>query len=425
VGNAAKDLRRQARQLSDGLRAMQRGLRLAPALLGEDRPRRYFFLIQQNSEARGTGGLPGGFAVLTADHGRLRVTAQGSNLDLHDESLPPPPGVPADYVHQYAGDGALGVWYNINLSPDLPAVARVIAQHWQHQSGQKIDAVVTLDSQALADILRGSPPIPVSSGASLTSDNLVEYLAIGQYRDFVAPPGYGNVDRSAERKLLLVTIAKAATGRLVNGGGSTVQLMRGIGDAVASGHLRMASDDPALAPGLREAGIDGALPSGPAPVAYPVIFNVSGGKLEYFLDRSVRYTAGACTGSRRTSTITLDLTNHAPTGLPAYLYNPYKLANITPTGDRVTAIVYGTPGARLVRATINGKQLQLTTQTTGAIDVSTEGGLPRWATQIDLPSGERERLVLTVDEPTVAGTARVPEQPLPRPLKRSVDVPSC
>jgi hypothetical protein len=425
IGRAADDLRTQAGDLAHVLLGVRRGLELAPAVLGADRPRRYFVLIQQNSEARGTGGLPGGFAILTADHGHLKVTAQGSNADLHDLTLPPPPGVPKDYTQRYAGDGVFALWVNVNLSPDLPVVARVIADRWRHQSGQQVDGVVAVDSQALADILRGSPPIPVPGAAPLSPANVVDYLAVGQYRDFATPAGsLAGVDRSQERKQLLVAVAQAATSRLVGGGGSTLELLRGVADAVSSGHMRMASDDPALAPGLKQAGADGAMPTGTAPVAYPVIFNSSGGKLEYFLDRSIRYAAGSCDGPRRQTRITFDLLNRAPAGLPSYLTNPGNLPGVAhSTKDRVTATIYGTPGSRLLRAELDGKELGKADSR--FLNVGTEAGLPFWSTLIDLPSGEHRRFRVTLDEPTVKGSARVPEQPLARPLKVDLAVPTC
>lgn len=40
-----------------------------PGLLGEDGTRRYFLAFQSPSEIRGTGGFPGVYGVLTADHG--------------------------------------------------------------------------------------------------------------------------------------------------------------------------------------------------------------------------------------------------------------------------------------------------------------------------------------------------------------------
>lgn len=425
VRRAGTDVRRQAGDLAAVLRGVRRGLALAPAVLGADRPRRYFVLIQQNSEARGTGGLPGGFAVLTADKGRLRVTAQGSNADLRDATLPPPPGVPRDYIARYAGDGAFALWVNVNLSPDLPVVARVIADRWRQQSGESVDGVVTVDSQALADILRGSPPIPVPGKPPLTPANIVDYLAVGQYRDFATPAGsLAGVDRSVQRKQLLVSIARAATDRLVNGGGSTLDLLRGLAAAAGSGHLRMASPDPALAPGLRDARIDGALPTGSAPLAYPVLFNASGGKLEYFLDRSLTYRAGACKGARRRSTVAFSLSNRAPQGLPAYLTNPGNLPGIAnTTNDRVSASIYATPGTKLVSAELDGKKLG--NQAGSYLNAGTEGGLPLWSTLIDLPSGATRTFELTLDEPVVPGSARVPEQPLARPLKVDIEVPAC
>ena len=40
---------------------------LAPNMLGADGPRRYLLLMQNNAEARATGGIPGALAVLNVD----------------------------------------------------------------------------------------------------------------------------------------------------------------------------------------------------------------------------------------------------------------------------------------------------------------------------------------------------------------------
>ena len=428
IRTATDDLTKQTRALDDALQGVRRGVRLAPAILGSDRPRRYFVLIQQTSESRGTGGLPGGFAILTATNGHLAIEAQGSNADLQAGPIPPPAGVPADYVDLYGADDAFNFWVNVNLSPDLPVVARVIADRWQHQSGHAVDGVVTVDSQALASILRGSPPITVPGAPALTPANLVDYLAVGQYRDFATPGGAAaGVDNSPARKQLLVKIAQVATDRLVGGGGSTLDLARGLSEAISSGHLRMASDDPALAPGLHDAGIDGALPAGPAPVAYPVIFNSSGGKLDYFLDRSITYDGGDCSGATRRTTITVDLTNHAPEGLPAYLTNPGAIPKIgNSTINRISLMVFGTRGAKLDKATLDGQPLDAAGGRSAAfLDIAGEAGLPRWKTLIDLPSGQKRSFVLQLTEPTAAGAPRVPEQPLARPLHATVHLPAC
>ena len=55
--------RDQARVLA-ALHSVDLGARIAPRMLGLDRPQRYFVAFQNNAEARGTGGLPGAFGIL-------------------------------------------------------------------------------------------------------------------------------------------------------------------------------------------------------------------------------------------------------------------------------------------------------------------------------------------------------------------------
>lgn len=422
VDRARTQIQDQVDQLTGALRAASEAVDLAPALLGADRTRRYFVLVQQTSESRGTGGLPGGFAVLEASKGRLRVTAQGSNAELKNGDRVVPPGMPADYLRLYGNQGAFTLWQNINLSPDLPTVSRVVAARWKHQSGQSVDGVIALDALALADLLRGSGPIDLGN-RTLPPDQLPDYLAIGQYREF------STLDRQGARKEKLTLVARAATRRLTSGGGDNVELLRGLVHAVVSGHLRMASDDPALSARLHAAGVDGALPDGPAPVAYPVVFNGSAGKLDYFLDRSLTYTAAACNGATRRSTITVSLRNSAPArGLPPYL-TIFTNVRGQQQSDMaaVSLAVYTTRGSEFAGAELDGTPISLArTRADGAVlRLASERGLPRWDVFLDLPRGATRTLILHLDEPLAPGAARTPEQPLARPLKVTSRVPVC
>ena len=300
--------------LRDTLAATRSALRITGPLLGEDRPRRLFVLVQQTSESRGTGGLPGGFAIVETDRGRIRVTEQGSNSRLQGPPIAPPSGTPDDVITRYTSLGMFALWSNVNVSPDLPVVARVVAARWKAEHGQHIDGVVALDALALSLLLRGGGPVPVPGG-SVAPESLPEYLAVGQYRAF--DPASVGVDQANRRKDEIASVTRLAAERVAQGAGSSTELVRGIVDAVRSGHLRIASDDPLLAAELRALSIDGGLPTGRAPVAYPVLFNSTGAKLDYFLDRSVLYAGGPCTGARRATKIVVALTNRAPArGLP-------------------------------------------------------------------------------------------------------------
>jgi hypothetical protein len=428
VGSAREDLVQQVDELAGAVSGAVAAVDIAALVLGEDRLRRFFVLVQQTSESRGTGGLPGGFVVLEAEDGRLRVTAQGSNADLRNEVIPPPPGVPADYVEHYRDFGAFGLWQNINVSPDLPVVARVVADRWRRQSGQSVDGVIALDSQALAQLLRGAGPISLPSDRQLLPEDVVDYLAVGQYEDFAPPTGATGIDRSEERKEVLARISQAATQRLVSGGGDSEQLLLGLVEALRSGHLRMTAFEDPLRSLLAEAGVDGGLPDGEAPVAYPVVFNSTGGKLDHWLERSVSYEAGPCDGPRRRSTITVELRNEAPTeGLPPYLTTRIDENGLTTSStNAVTLQVYGTRGALLEDATLDGEPVSRRVRADGQfLRQSDEGGLPMWHLRVELPPGQTRTLELRLVEPVVAGEPRVPEQPLARPLARRVDVPVC
>ncbi len=428
IGAARADLGRQVEELAGALDGADRAAEMAPLLLGADRPRRFFVLVQQAAESRGTGGLPGGFVILETADGRMRVTQQGSNFELPVGEVRPPSGLAPEFVEHYGNLGAFSeLWLNTNVSPDLTSVGKVIAGRWKDKTGQSIDGVVALDAPALANVLRGSGEIALPGGRSLAPDELVDYLAIGQYADYAPPTGTPGIDRSEERKELLRLIAERATARLISGGGDTASLVLGLGAAVQSGHLRMTSSDPALQPKLNAAGVSGALPQGPAPVAYPVVFNSAGGKLDYFLDRSIRYTAGACTGSTRSSEISVKLTNRAPkTGLP-----PYVMTRILSTGpvlsttNNVTLMIYGTRGATLRGATLDGKPLVASAEEGPSLESFTEDGLPVWHVLMELPREQSRTMTLSLTEPTAAGPARLPEQPLLRPLQATQSVPVC
>ena len=421
VARARAMFEAQLEELGEPLRDGARSLELAVPLLGGDRPRRFFVLVQQTSEARGTGGLVGGYAVVETDRGKVRVSARGSNADLQSVPVPVPPGVGADFVRLYGGLGAFELWGTVNISPDLPTVARVVNAKWQAQGGGPVDGVIALDATALASILQGGEDIVVADGERIPPEGLEDYLAVGQYVGVVGEEG-----RSA-RKDQLEVVASAVTDRIVSGDGSLEPLLRGVAEAVRSGHLRMASDDPALAPLLADADVDGGLPRVPAPVAYPVLVNATGGKLDYFLERSVSYVAGPCEGSRRRSTVTVELRNEAPAdGLPPFLTIRNVGDGVTSSTDsKVTLTVYTTPGAELVRATVDGRAVRPEDPAGLFVANSVERGLPLFSVVLDLPRNQPTRFVLELDEPAVAGVPRVPEQPLARPLGRDVRVPAC
>src|SRR4029078_8331162 len=62
--------------------------KLPPPMRGADGKRTYLVMFQNNAEIRATGGLPGAFATLTADHGRLSLHSQGDATVLREDRKP-------------------------------------------------------------------------------------------------------------------------------------------------------------------------------------------------------------------------------------------------------------------------------------------------------------------------------------------------
>lgn len=423
VADARTEFAEASAELRSSLEGASAALEISPALLGKDKPRRYLMLVQQTSESRGTGGLPGGYAEVVARGGKLDVVSQGSNAGLKSGAIPAPAGVPKDWVDRYEAQASLAIWQNVNVSPDLPVVAKVVEARWKAQGGAALDGVVMIDAKALQAILAGSGPVDLGGGRQIPAEQLEDYLAIGQYAGLTSP----STPQDA-RKEQLDLVAAAAVRKLTAGGGDSTALLRGLSTAVRSGHLRMASQDAALAGVLARTGTDGSLPRGEAPVAYPVVFNATGGKLDYFLDRDVTYAAGSCSKDRRRAVITTTLTSQVPaTPLPPYLTIRIEDQTVTQSPvNRLGVMVYATRGAKLIAATVDGKPVSAQFgKTEVLLEPGSEAGLPVWQVYLDLEPGKARTFAVEVDEPVTAGEVRIPEQPLARALTRTTIAPVC
>lgn len=422
VAEAVRELLAETRRLDDALGDAASVVEIAPRLLGEDRPRRYLLVVQQTAETRATGGILGGFVVLEASAGKLGTVEQGSNADFPRGRIPPPPGVSDDYLRLYEPAGALRFVQNANLTPDVPMAARVFAARWQAGGGEPLDAVVLLDARALALILRGSGPIPVPGG-EVTPEQLPQYLAVGQYRDF---PTLAREDVLG-RKDELGRIAEVVASRLVDGGGDTRALLTGAVDAVRSGRAKVASDDEVLGPVLAQSGLDGALATD-RPLVQAVVNNASAGKLDHFLERRLSWQAQGCgDGVRRRSTVRFELRNDVPADeLPPYLTIDFVDGQRLVTRDlRLNVAVYATKGADLVEARLDGVPLDGTDPAAPGLSVNEESGHPRFQVPVVVPQGGSRVLELVLDEPVVAGAPLVREQPLSRDMAVDLDVPTC
>jgi hypothetical protein len=390
--------------LSGSLDAATRASRVVPGLLGGSGVRRYLVLFQNPAEARGTGGLPGSYAILRADHGKLTREQTGSDTELRDATAPVADLGP-EFRARWGRAGGDFSWKAANLTPHFPWAAQVWAQLWQRQSGQVIDGVLSVDPVALGYLSKVTGPVRLSDGEVLSSDELADWAMSGEY--FKYP------DDNKMRKKVLVELARAGFDRVNAGAGKSAELLRALGQSAGERRLLFWSAHPEEESAIIGTPLAGAPLDVAGPYAGLVLNNAGGNKLDYYVDRRLSYDVVSCRGDRRTVRVTVRLKNGAPrSGLPGIVAvrSDHRPA---PVGQSRTYVeLYGTPGAHLIATRTDGGAAPLVT--------GTERGHPVWQIDLEIPPGAFRTAEFDIDEPATHAPVTIPIQPLARPMKVGV-----
>ena len=346
---------RRMRQIEKSTQLANRVLPLMPGLLGKDGPRRYFLSVQTPVEARGGGGFMGNFGEITADDGHLRLSRFGRQVELTqapgraDRKLE----APEDYLERYARFRPDATWANVNLSPDFPTNAQVIANLYPQSGGAPIDGVIAIDPAGLAALLAVVGPVEVPAWpVPITAANALQILHYEQYQRFGIPT-------EGERLDFLGEVAQIAWARLTSGDLPPVpQLLATFGPAVRGKHIFFAStraDEQRL---FEDLGAAGKM----APVTGDFLGlatqNAGGNKIDYFLRRSVDYRVRLDPGDgglQAAATVTLH--NDAPgSGLSIALIGN-EASPPLPNGTNKLYLSFYTPW-QLVGARIDGQPVE-------------------------------------------------------------------
>lgn len=393
----------------DGLASTLTGAAVAaetlPALLGASSPQHYFLALQNNAESRGSGGLTAAFGIVAADRGALTLTRTGVNDEL-PEPATAPLDLGADFTARYGAAGASRSWLNANESPDFPTTGRILTSLWNTTEAQPVDGVLALDPVAISYVLQATGPVTLSDGTSVTAANVVDLTMHRLYER------YPDDASTSGRTRFLQELVRQAFAQLSTAPRDPATLAERLGRAVLEGHLQVYSAHPALQARLATTRVAGALPAATPNVLEVVTQNLAGGKLDFYLRRSIAYTAtdtgravdigdGAGPQTEQAGRLTVTLTNTAPAaGLPSYVT---KRADLPPGAryplgqNRLWVSVYLGRGAQLDTATVNGTPVRMSSER--------EQGLSVFSTVVDIDPGASVTLQLGVFQPTPGGAA--------------------
>jgi len=413
IGDARTQLQEQTSSLAQLLGNTAIAAKLAPSMLGADRPQTYLMGFQTNAEARGTGGLLGGFGILRFDRGVPTVDTLAPNTELSGAKATVDLGPEFDKV--YGWTNPYTDFRNSNLSPHFPHAAQIWKSMWESESGVAVDGVIALDPIALSYVLGVIGPVKLPDGEVINQDNVVELTESTAYIRFPT-------DQTA-RKQYLQQIANAVVQRMTGSIPSPRQLLGALGRAAGERRIAVWSANPADQRILEQTPLAHVVPQDDAPYAQVVINNLAGNKMDYYLKREIGYAADGCSGDMRNTTVTVKLTNES-TGQPLPEYVAGALGLIdgipmkTPSGTMVTSVrLIATNGAKLMSVTSGGQRTPAVTRV--------EEGHPSYEVQVAIPPGQSGELIFRLSEPTVPGAPRVPIQPLIDDVAPRVEVPIC
>ena len=412
IDEGRRDLVGQLDAVSRQLRSAHEAVELLPPMLGAEGPRRYFVAFQNNAEARGAGGLPGVFAVLRADKGKVSFEQYGVSGDFGGLEVPLT-GLSPGYAEHYREAGPGKFFGNATVSPHFPDGAELMLRFWKAKTGQQLDGALAIDPNALAMMLEVTGPTTMADGTVLKASSVVALTEKDAYQRFTDP---------VVRKQYLITVAKAiADDVLERGPAKGTALASAVGRGVGERRILLYSTHAEEQRVIAGRPVGGALSDTAGLFSGVVINNGGGNKLDYYLDRQVTYQGPACGAADPRATVTIRLTNRAPkSGLTNYVAGRAdQPVDPVPKGtNRLLVGYYATKEAGFSDATLDGEPTVLA--------VDDERGRPVFTAAFELKPGQTRTLVIRIEEPPEAkGPVTTLVQPLVLPQRTTIEVPDC
>ena len=407
VDRARSDLLSQLIGLNHTVRSADLAARIAPSMLGQSGPKTYFMSFESEAELRGSGGLPGAFAIVRADHGKLSFVRFNTDTSLGRTTSGAELGAQFDQL--YAGASATQEYADSNVSPNFPYAAQIWVAMWRKYSGQRLDGALAIDPTALSYLLRVTGPVTLADGSKVSSGNVVALTQQTVYATFA---------NSKKRKAYQLGIARALSQHLLDPKVNSTALVRAAGRAAGQRRLLAWSSDAAVEADLERTTLGGAVPVTSAPFVGLSINNAAANKLDYYVHASMAWRRTGC-GPTRSVLVTLVISDDAPPRVPKYVLGETGRPGFPQkAGDTRLLVGYlATSGSQLTAVTLDGRS------STAAIGA--ERGHPVFTIDLKLARGATHTVVLTLREPPGTGSPVVLSQPMVNPLAVTLADTSC
>ncbi|MCW2797040.1 DUF4012 domain-containing protein [Nocardioides sp.] len=389
-----------ARQILD---TADHALAVMPSMLGDDTPRNYLLVFQNNAEIRATGGLPGAVSLVHTEKGAVKLTKQVAANTFGRTPQPVLPLTPAE-MDIYGKE--LGTFFvDANFTPDFERTADLMRARWEQVHPERLDGVISIDPVALSYILKATGPVTVGDVA-LTSDNAVDQLLHQVYLRYQDPK-----DQDAWFR----EVARAVFDKVSTGAESPQDLIHALAQGSNEHRLYVHSFEPADQDSLAGTEVAGELVTDPeAPPQVGVYLNdATGAKMSYYLRYDVQVDATYCKDAVQGLTGKMRLLSDAPddaASLPAYITGAGAYG--TEPGSQLVLIrLYGPVGGALSGIQFNAKPISTETVDQDGRPVATVVASLKPHFTVDLTwrmttgQGQTGNVAVTTTPSVVAGAA--------------------
>ncbi|MFS0792843.1 DUF4012 domain-containing protein [Microbacterium sp. 1P10AE] len=325
-----------------------------PSMMGQDGPQYYLLLVQNNAEARGTGGIPASVVRLRFEGGKMEIADQATSRDFENNRATPILPLDPEVVKLY--DDKVGRYsQDITSTPDFALSANLAKEFWAQTYGTPVDGVISIDPVTLSYILDATGPITLATGDKLTSSDAVQILLSDVYARYP-----DNADQDAFFASAAVKVFDA----LSSGDFQPVAFAEALVRAVDENRVMFHSFRPEVEAGFAGSRLLGPLPetdSGGIPTLGVFVNDLTEAKLSYYTWMSAEVQVDRCSSVPTYTTVVTfvnGLDQATSDGLGRYVDGANHFAKGTIGTDLQ---FYGPTGSTFVGAALDGVDVSITT----------------------------------------------------------------
>ena len=284
-------------------------------------PSTYLLLVSNNAEMRAGSGMFLNVGTLTFDEGHVKL---GTLYDTGTIRVPKGAvKLTGDLAARWGWLDPGEDWRNLGLTPNFNEIGPVAVSMWQAVEHQKVQGVIAIDVEALAQLLEVTGPVTLSDGESVSSSGVVELLLHDEYENLT----YSSPLVQQERESRLGSLAKATLQAVQDRSLDLKTLATAVSSATAGRHIELWSSQAQAENAWVEGGVAGELGSNSIMAA---VLSRSGTKLDQYLSVScslsvtgISKNGAPGTSGTSSAALSVTLTNQTPSGQSPYIAGPY------------------------------------------------------------------------------------------------------